>query len=436
MLDLRMNPKGPRIPAVLAPLFAAFLALCGLLPQGAPARAAVAPTSPAEWVGSGEDHLAAGRATEALYCFYMASFKSPGEPRIADLIEKTKELVRRREKGPYVVPREPQNFHYILFRTQTESTMEDTGEGGEVYVKMGDGSRVNVANYINRLRDRRKGGLDEGDTGDRLVVRRGRTSEKLIALTFDDGPNPSITPRLLDALARNDVKATFFVVGRNARAYPNLIRRIEREGHLLANHSDNHPNMARMGEPRIRRELDAVDEALAGAGQPAPAFFRPPYGAMGSALKEVCRETGRTIVLWSIDTNDWRKPAASKMLRHILNNARPGDVVLMHDIHPQCVEIIDPLAEAMREAGYRFVLLDELFGAGARPALAARPAKEPPAAEPVEIASAAPAPPAPAASPAPRTARGADVLRFMKRLTGSFGDRNAAARDRGNADAR
>jgi peptidoglycan-N-acetylglucosamine deacetylase len=164
-------------------------------------------------------------------------------------------------------------------------------------------------------------------------------SRPRIALTFDDGPNPPITPKLLDLLEKYKARATFFVIGRFARACPDLIREIHERGHLLANHTHTHPHLAWHSRARIARELrmcgDAVLSALASGGDLTGPFsmkwMRPPFGFRGPQLQGVVANMGiRGVVMWSALCFDWRPQPAERIVSR-LERVREGDIVLMHD---------------------------------------------------------------------------------------------------------
>ena len=148
--------------------------------------------------------------------------------------------------------------------------------------------------------------------GDTLIAPQ---SPGELALTFDDGPNPAWTPRLLDLLAAHEVRATFFLVGLHAQAEPGLVRRIVDAGHLIGNHSWSHPNLALTGTKRIREELTRTCDALAQiAGGPVK-HFRPPFGARRPATLRIARELGMVPVMWNAMTSDWKEPSAERIAR-------------------------------------------------------------------------------------------------------------------------
>lgn len=158
-----------------------------------------------------------------------------------------------------------------------------------------------------------------------------------LALTFDDGPNPAWTPRLLDILAERSVHATFFVVGKFVQAEILLVKRIADEGHLIGNHTWNHPNLARTTAVQVRDELHRTSDILQGIIGKPMRFFRPPYGARRPAVLHIARELGLTSVTWNAMTNDWVEPSsdriAASLIAKIARNARSGlaSNVVLHD---------------------------------------------------------------------------------------------------------
>jgi peptidoglycan-N-acetylglucosamine deacetylase len=158
-----------------------------------------------------------------------------------------------------------------------------------------------------------------------------------LALTFDDGPNPAHTPRLLDILAEHDVRATFFLVGRYAQAAPSLVRRIADAGHLIGNHSWSHPNLAFISATRIEDELRRTSETLADLTGKPVRFFRPPFGGRRPFVLCTARELGMIPVMWNAITTDWSEPSASRiasrMMSKIDRNQHRGYAtnIVLHD---------------------------------------------------------------------------------------------------------
>jgi peptidoglycan/xylan/chitin deacetylase (PgdA/CDA1 family) len=170
--------------------------------------------------------------------------------------------------------------------------------------------------------------------GETLIAPR-RPGE--LALTFDDGPNPAWTPKLLDVLASDDVRATFFLVGRYAQAEPELVRRIASAGHLIGNHTWSHPNLAIATTRRIREELSRTSEVLHEMTGKPVRFFRPPFGARRPAALKIALSLGMTPVTWNAITTDWREPSSDciteRLCTKINRNQRRGCAtnIVLHD---------------------------------------------------------------------------------------------------------
>lgn len=199
---------------------------------------------------------------------------------------------------------------------------------------------------------------------DSEVFYKADTDEKMIALTFDDGPHPKYTGEILDVLSEFGVKATFFVIGKNAEAYPETVRREIAEGHEVESHTYSHRFLNRASSPELAYEIEKNSKILDSLGAEV-SFIRPPGGLFKNNYKEYIRNSSYQTVLWSVDTGDWRLPSIDRIVSEVINNASPGGVVLMHDYvsgkssTPAALRIIIP---KLQEQGYRFVTVSELFG--------------------------------------------------------------------------
>lgn len=201
------------------------------------------------------------------------------------------------------------------------------------------------------------------------VVARVRADQPVVALTFDDGPS-EYTAQVLDILARYDVKATFFLVGLNAERHPDLARRIVSEGHVIGNHTYSHPVWAAIEDSQhVGRELDNGQQAIARVTGVAPTLFRPPHGWRSPWMVRLAHARGYTVVTWSVSPDDWRRPAADVIATRVLQQARSGAIVLLHDgldtqISPpvqNTVKALPAIIEGLRGRGYRFVTVPELM---------------------------------------------------------------------------
>lgn len=187
--------------------------------------------------------------------------------------------------------------------------------------------------------------------------------EKLIALTFDDGPYPVTTPLLLDELQRLHVRATFFLIGRDARQWPQITARILRDGNEIANHTYSHPNLDALDAAQIRAELTRGRHALEKLA-PDPSegsLMRPPHGRYSLATLQQAQALGYTVVLWTDDAGDWRTLTSSAIQAHLLSNATAPEIVLLHSGKITTVEALPKVVARFRQAGYRFVTVGELL---------------------------------------------------------------------------
>src|ERR1700685_2740033 len=159
-----------------------------------------------------------------------------------------------------------------------------------------------------------------------------RVDQPYVAMTFDDGPSAENTPRLLDMLKQRNIKATFFLIGQNAAANPDLVRRILAEGHEIGNHSWTHPQLSKLSDDRVTEEITKTQAAIKNASGYTPVILRPPYGAITARQKDwIEKQFGLSVIIWSVDPFDWKRPGASVIEQRILAGARPGAIILSQD---------------------------------------------------------------------------------------------------------
>ena len=200
-----------------------------------------------------------------------------------------------------------------------------------------------------------------GASGEHVRLEKCDTDDKVIVLTFDDGPKPHTT-KLLDALKEIGVKATFFVVGKQAEAYPELVKRMVAEGHEVQNHTYSHPNLDYLSEKEVTQETfrtAAVVRSITGSGT---RFVRPPGGHEGRALGEVMRKFGLTTALWSVNCSKVEGTTRERLRDHVLSGAGPGSIVLMHNLETVALLALPEIVDTLRGRGYSFVTLSEGVG--------------------------------------------------------------------------
>ena len=185
------------------------------------------------------------------------------------------------------------------------------------------------------------------------------TGNKVIALTFDDGPGP-YTAHLLDILDQYGAKATFFLIGSKVSGQSSVVRSIQARGHQLGNHSWSHPELPKLSVDQIAGEIDRTNEAIRQATGVKPSILRPPYGAVNGVVLEQLRLRNMSSILWSVDTRDWADRNSQIVCSRAVAGARPGAVILMHDIHQTSVNAVPCILSSLKQQGYSFVTIQRL----------------------------------------------------------------------------
>ncbi|MDX6767499.1 MAG: polysaccharide deacetylase family protein [Candidatus Methylacidiphilales bacterium] len=193
-------------------------------------------------------------------------------------------------------------------------------------------------------------------------VNHGPGFNNRLALTFDDGPTPGVTEIVLKELARRSIPATFFMIGRNADAYPSLAKEVAAAGHEIGNHSYTHPALSGLSEERVNYELQKTQDVLEGINGRPPAWFRPPYGAFRRDQGPIPRCKSLGVALWSVDPRDWSRPGSSTIVQRVVSAAAPGSIVLLHDLHSQTAEACGAMLDQLMEKDFQFVRLSQLLG--------------------------------------------------------------------------
>lgn len=185
----------------------------------------------------------------------------------------------------------------------------------------------------------------------------GLQEKKKIALTFDDGPDSEYTPMLLDGLAERNVKATFFVIGKQAEAQPEVMERLVKEGHLIGNHTYNHVDIRHMTASAAKEEILKANEVIAKYTGEEPCFLRPPFGSGSSSLE---KEIEMIPVLWTIDTMDWSCQNEAKICNTVYREIKENSIILMHDEYPTTVRAALRIIDKLQKDGYEFVTVDKI----------------------------------------------------------------------------
>lgn len=199
----------------------------------------------------------------------------------------------------------------------------------------------------------------EGEIQQKESVEESGVKEKpSIAITFDDGPSGRYTGRLLDGLKERNVKASFFLIGENAKENPELVERIYKEGHLIGNHTYSHVQMTHLSEEAAVREIEKTDQVISAITGEHVAYMRPPFGAWQREL-EVRMEV--LPVLWSVDPLDWTTENVDEIVSKVVTEVEEGDIILLHDCYASSVEAALRIVDILQKEGYEFVTVDRLL---------------------------------------------------------------------------
>lgn len=191
---------------------------------------------------------------------------------------------------------------------------------------------------------------------------RGSSAYPHVVMTFDDGPHPQNTPRLLDMLRVHNIRATFYVIGSNVDRYPHIARRIVAEGHEIGNHTYTHRKLTSLSAFEVRQEMQRTQDAIIRATGVKPRTMRPPYGALRTDQRvTVMREFGYPTILWSVDPRDWQRPGSSVVTSRILAGAENGAIILAHDLHAPTVTAMPATFNGLLSRGYKFVTVSQLL---------------------------------------------------------------------------
>lgn len=201
-----------------------------------------------------------------------------------------------------------------------------------------------------------------------IIIKKGNENEKVIALTFDDGPDEVFTPQVLDILKKYNVKATFFLIGEKVPYNKKIVKREKEEGHEIGNHTFTHINASKKTYEEIEEEITKTQEAIKDVTGEYPTLFRPPYRALSRDLCKIVKEKNMNIVLWSnIDVRDWSNPGVNNMVNTIESKVENGNIIILHDYNTvrnnksQTIQTLEIVIPKLKEQGYKFVTISELM---------------------------------------------------------------------------
>ena len=235
------------------------------------------------------------------------------------------------------------NLYYLTFYKYfwNDNMVSDGSDSFVIDTSNNSVSRINKTNY-------------EYDV---VINRKIDKSKKMIALTFDDGPNYN-TSKIIDVLNKYDIKATFFVLGNRAINNKDILKKMADSGMEIGNHTYNHLLLTKYDENKIRSEIEDTSEVIYSATKKRPKLLRPSYGSVNNKIKKVAN---MPIIIWDIDTLDWKYHNSKRITSRVVNKVRDGDIILMHDIYSASLNALSNIIPILQDNGYEFVTIDELF---------------------------------------------------------------------------
>ena len=195
------------------------------------------------------------------------------------------------------------------------------------------------------------------------AICKGNTTDKIVSLTFDDGPDSNMTPRVLDILKQNDITATFFLIGNRVKTNPEIVSRMYKEGHLVANHTYSHLSTFPLSSSsRVKQEIENTNEAIYSVVGKVPHLFRPPFGVTNPIIGKVVKQKGLTTIGWSIRSLDTiSKRSRNEVCEKVVGALHPGAIILLHDVCQDTDILLKQLIPMILEQGYRIVPLNKLL---------------------------------------------------------------------------
>ncbi len=201
------------------------------------------------------------------------------------------------------------------------------------------------------------------DNKDNIYVHK-QTEKKTVALTFDDGPHPIKTRKVLDVLKKHDVKATFFIIGENAQKNPEIVQEIAAMGHEIGNHTFDHKSVYKLPEKTLVESVKKCENIIKQITGQKTVLFRPPEGFMNDGIASAMQKQGYDVILWRVDTYDWKGRSAIDIYKTVTQNVKCGDIILMHDYiwrKSNTAEALDLIIDELKKQGYEFVTISKMF---------------------------------------------------------------------------
>lgn len=261
---------------------------------------------------------------------------------------------------------ETQSIEDIEKDTDPDSNSENQANGicagsSKIYDILGDSGNL-TAEKLASVKKWRSDIIKYAEEDPSQIFINGFTSEKMICLTFNDGPDDQITPQVLDILKKHHVKASFFFTGSKLEQSPEVVKRAYQDGHLVLSHAWSHQQLTSLSQQEIRKEIQMAEDKVYELIGERPALIRPPAGYLDKNAAAVIKNNGYKIVLWSIDTMDWSHNEKSSIIENVMH-IRPGDIIMMHcdSNNKETLKALPEIIDNLRQMGYQFVDLGEML---------------------------------------------------------------------------
>ncbi|NLY79602.1 MAG: polysaccharide deacetylase family protein [Lysinibacillus sp.] len=226
---------------------------------------------------------------------------------------------------------------------------------GEVAVKdVGSPTVTLPISYLNPI----LASVFQSEEKSEVTIVTPKENKKKVALTFDDGPHPKVTMQILNTLEKYDAKATFFMLGKQVEKHTDIAKEVVSRGHEIGNHTYNHPELTKQSTSQVQWQVDHTDQIIFDVIGEYPTVFRPPYGAKNQHVDSLIDVP---VIMWTIDTYDWKHRDPNKLLPAVKANLHDGAIILMHDIHQSTADGLESVLIYLQQEGYEFVTVSELL---------------------------------------------------------------------------
>lgn len=255
------------------------------------------------------------------------------------------------------------SFYYFSSLNSVKKTSMDPAKNEAVFYSILGRSNKLSQKQVENMEKWRVDVVNIAKKNPDEVYINGSPDSKMVALTFDDGPDSIIMPQILEILKQHGVNGSFFLIGENVQKNASVVKKAYNEGNLVLSHSFSHPDLTTLTAEGIKNQLTNSESAIFKVVGKKPAIFRPPYGAVNDQVIESAKLNGDKIIIWSIDTLDWSQKEKTNIIKNVINNVRSGEIILMHcnEDKAMTAAALPEIIDTLKAEGYNIVTLDKLL---------------------------------------------------------------------------